>query len=190
MTRDIASYKQWHGANKSDKCKFHQGEYKPKNPAKCVTPTNIYRSSWEFYFFRYLDECEKIIRWGSEPIAIPYLNPITNIEYCRKNGLDMSNPAYWKQSNYYVDVWWEIKDEQTGDIKKYFGEIKPYAQTIKPRPLDKTKGLKEARRFTNEAETYAVNQCKWAAAKKYCEERGCYFILITEHELKGLGLLK
>ena len=72
----------------SDKVKYKQGYYIPKHPEKCLTAENVYRSGWEYFFMRYCDDCPNIVRWASEPIKVQYWNPVANMEYCVKNGLD------------------------------------------------------------------------------------------------------
>lgn len=36
--------------------------------------------------------------------------------------------------------------------------------------------------------TYATNRAKWDAAKKFCEERGCQFIIVDEIVAKKWGI--
>jgi len=79
--------------------------------------------------------------------------------------------------------------QQDGTVKKVFGEVKPYAQTQAPKPLQQGAKLKDHRRYINEANTYLVNVAKWNAAKKYVNERGCEFVIITEKTLHSLGVL-
>ena len=54
--------------------KFRQGYYNPVHPEKYVTNKNqiIYRSSWELRFMKWLDVCEDVVEWASEPISIKY----------------------------------------------------------------------------------------------------------------------
>ena len=56
-------------------------------------------------------------------------------------------------------------------------KIKPIKQT---KPPDKSKSKK---RYLFEAHTYAKNQAKWDAAKKYCKKRQAEFLVFTEKEL-------
>jgi len=52
----------------------HKGRFRPKNPSKYKgDPSNIiYRSLWEFKFFRYVDMHPDIIWWQSEEVIVPY----------------------------------------------------------------------------------------------------------------------
>lgn len=80
-------YKAHNKPNTSENAKWHQGIYYPKHPEKWVTKENVYRSSWEAKFMQYLDNNPNVIRCGSEPCSVVYLNPIKNLEYCIKNNL-------------------------------------------------------------------------------------------------------
>ena len=171
----------------SNKVKYHQGYYAPKHPEKCLTTENVYRSGWEYFFMRYCDDCPNIIRWASEPIKIQYLNPVANLEYCAKNGLDPKNPVNWKLCNYYTDFWIEMKGENN-NIRKIFIEIKPYSQTLPPKPINESASLKEHRAFNRAAETYLVNSAKWKKAAEVFAARGAEFMVVTEKTLKKLGM--
>lgn len=136
----------------------------------------------------YLDDNPLVVRWASEPVPVQYLNPITNLEYCKKNGLNTKDPKNWKLSNYFTDFWMELK-QSDGSVKKIFIEIKPHSQTQPPKTVNESAPLKEQKRFIKEAQTYAVNHAKWTAAKKYFNERGCDFVVFTERTLEKLGCL-
>ena len=180
-------YKLKHKPQKSEKMKFHQGYYYPTNPDKWLTKIIVYRSSWEAKFCRWCDVNPNVIKVASEPIAIPYLNPIANLEYNMKQGLDILDPHNWKISNYYTDFWIEIADETKPDGKRrIFIEIKPYAQTQCPKPLTESATLKEHKAYNKAALTYLQNKSKWDAAAKFCGERGAEFMVITEKTLEKL----
>lgn len=183
-----SNYKKAHKPVGEEKSKFHQGYFYPKNPEKCVTQDNIYRSSWEAYFMDWLDRNDNVVRWGSEPIAIKYKNPVSNLKYCKEHSLNPKDPNNWKIANYMVDFWMEVK-QNDGSVKKIFVEVKPYSQTQAPKPLNEGASLKEHRAYNRAAETYLVNCAKWKAALKYFRERGCEFIIVTEKTLGSLGLL-
>ena len=53
----------------------YRGKYYPSFPRKYKgDPTNIiYRSLWERKFMVYCDKNTKILEWGSEEIALPYI---------------------------------------------------------------------------------------------------------------------
>lgn len=185
-----AKYKNRHKPiQNSEKLKFHQGYYNPQNPEKWLTKQVIYRSSWEFFFCKWADENPQVLKVASEPIGVKYLNPILNMKYCMESGLDPNYPGNWKECTYYTDFWIEVEDAEKPDGKKrIFIEIKPYDQTQCPKPINENASLKEHKAFNKAAETFLVNQQKWAAAKKYFEERGAEFMVLTERTLEKMGM--
>ncbi len=141
---------------------YKQGWFKCLNPKKYKgNPTNIiYRSSWEMKLFSMLDRNPDVIQWASEEIIVNYRNPLTN-----------------RVHRYFPDVWIKKKDKN-GKISEALIEIKPYSQTIEPRPQkQKTKA------YITKVEEYVKNQAKWEAARMFCEERDMEFIILTENDL-------
>lgn len=181
-------YKKKHKPLKEGKSRYKQGYFIPEHPEKWVTQINEYRSSWEYGFMRYADRTPQIIRVGSEPLAVTYLDPVANLEHCHKNHLDPNNPVNWKRRKYYVDMWIEIQTENEPN-KKIFIEIKPYKETIQPAPLKPDAKMKEIQRYNREMKTYLTNQAKWKAAKAEFTKRGCEFQVWTEKELKKLNCI-
>lgn len=181
-------YKARNKPNVSDNAKWHQGVFLPKHPEKWITKENIFRSSWEQSFMNYLDMNPAIVQIGSEPIKIPYLNPVKNLEYCIKNNLDPKDRRFWAKANYWCDFFFVAK-QNDGSLKKFFVEIKPYCQTVRPKPLNESAMLKDKKKFNREAQTYLVNEQKWLSAKKFCEDHNCSFLIITERSLEKMGLL-
>jgi hypothetical protein len=195
--------------------KFKQGYYTLKNPSKYVgDPAKIiYRSGWERKFMEYCDAHPRILKWSSEPIAIPYYHPIEN-----------------RQAKYYVDFW--VREIRDNDQEfEYMVEIKPEAQTLKPvdpevlaeerekklrdKKLLEAKKAKLKRRSTKKPEvkkkhegqgagarvslkqrqaynaamrTYIINSAKFAAAKAFASNMGRSFVVLTEksHIFKNL----
>ncbi len=142
--------------------KYHQGKYTPKNPEKYVGDVNniIYRSGWEKKMFIKMDTNPNVLKWGSEEIIVPYVSPVDG-----------------RVHRYFVDLVAMMKT-RTGKIIKVMMEIKPLSQTIPPkRPSRITK------RYLNEIETYAINNSKWEAARKFAEQHNMTFELITENDL-------
>ena len=135
--------------------------YNPSNPRKYKGNVNniICRSSWEERFCNYCDLNENIIEWGSEEFFIPYRAP---------DG---------KARRYYPDFIMKVK-ENTGKIKTYVIEVKPFKQT---KPPKKRKNVTKS--YMYECKTYAVNQAKWVAANEWCKDHGVEFKIITEREL-------
>ena len=137
----------------------YRGKYYPSFPRKYKgDPTNIiYRSLWERKFMVYCDKNAKILEWGSEEIALPYISPHDS-----------------RVHRYFPDFYIKVQ-ENTGKIKRYLIEVKPLKQTTKPKR--QTKG------YIREAFEYARNQAKWKAAREYCADRMWEFKVITEKEL-------
>ena len=140
----------------------YKGKYYPSFPRKYKgDPTNIiYRSLWERKFMVYCDKNAKILEWGSEEIALPYISPHDS-----------------RVHRYFPDFYIKVQ-EITGKIKRYLIEVKPLKQTTKPKkPKRQTKG------YIREAFEYARNQAEWKAAREYCADRMWEFKVITEKEL-------
>ena len=108
----------------------------------------------------YCDKNAKILEWGSEEIALPYISPHDS-----------------RVHRYFPDFYIKVQ-ENTGKIKRYLIEVKPLKQTTKPKkPKRQTKG------YIREAFEYARNQAKCKAAREYCADRMWEFKVITEKEL-------
>ena len=140
----------------------YKGKYYPSFPRKYKgdPPNIIYRSLWERKFMVYCDKNAKILEWGSEEIALPYISPHDS-----------------RVHRYFPDFYVKVQ-ESTGKIKRYLIEVKPLKQTTQPKkPKRQTKG------YIREAFEYARNQAKWKAAREYCADRMWEFKVITEREL-------
>lgn len=136
--------------------------YRVKNPSKYEGDINnvISRSSWERRFMIWADNSPSVISWGNEELVIPYINEVDN-----------------RVHRYYTDFFCKIKDKD-GKISKYVIEVKPDKFT---RPPDQPK--KKSKRYVSEVIQYITNESKWKAARKYCEERGMKFLILTEKHL-------
>ena len=136
----------------------YKGIYRPTNPSKYAGDHTriVYRSNWERKFMVYCDKNEDIIYWASEELSIPYVNPIDR-----------------KVHRYFPDF---IIKTKKG--KRYMIEIKPSAQTKKPRPK-----TKKSKAFMRESLEYIKNVAKWQAADVYCNDNGLEFKIFTEKEL-------
>ena len=145
--------------------KFHQGNYRPKNPQKYRgNPTHlIYRSGWEKYFLQWCDMTPSVVGYGSEELIIPYVSPLDG-----------------NLHRYFIDFVVLVR-QKDGSIKKFAVEIKPYAQTQPPKMSSSRKMLTESLR--KKIETYSINQAKWEAAKKFCSQHNMSFIILTEKQL-------
>jgi hypothetical protein len=144
--------------------KYYKGKYRVKYPEKYKGDIQnvIYRSHWERQCFKWCENNSEILWWNSESLIIPYRCATDN-----------------KMHRYFIDLTIRFKNGNTLCV-----EIKPASQTTKP----KRKQGKSKKRFLEESLTYAKNQSKWKAAKKYCEKRNWAFQVWTENELKSLGI--
>lgn len=136
--------------------RFSQGPYNIKNPQKYIGSSPPYcRSSWERTFCMFCDNNESIKKWASEPVKIPYRNPLTG-----------------KNTVYLPDFLISYVDK---DMKEHTEliEIKPMNQALKERI---------SKHHFNQAQ-YLRNLAKWEAATQWCQERGIKFRVITENDL-------
>lgn len=135
--------------------KFAQGKYTPQNPKKYVgkgTPT--YRSSWELHFMRFCDNNENILEWASEPLQIPYRNPLTG-----------------RQTIYVPDFLIRYRDKHNRVVTELI-EIKPSDQTML---TEKSNAKMRA--------TVALNHAKWEMAYRWCQKQGIKFRIMTEKDM-------
>ena len=141
----------------------YKGRYFPTNPKKYKGNPNqiIYRSLWERQFFRWCENNDDVIRWGSETVVIPYI--------CKTDG---------KGHRYFMDVKVKFNSGKT-----YLIEIKPEIQTKPPKQQSR-----KTKKYIKEVMTYAKNISKWEQAEKYCQHRGWEFKIFTEKEFKSLGI--
>lgn len=144
--------------------KYYKGKFSPKNPGKYKgNPTNIiYRSLWELKVMKYLDSHPNVLTWQSEEIVIAYQSPVDK-----------------KIHRYFPDFVVRLQDRE-GKIKTLMLEVKPDKQTRMPDTKPR-----RTKKYIAEVATYAVNEAKWEAAKRFCEIRDWEFKVITE---KHLGL--
>lgn len=142
--------------------KTYKGVFKPRNPSKYKGDSHniIYRSRWELYFMKYLDDHPDVQLWASEELVIPYRSPIDG-----------------RVHRYFPDFWVK-KINREGKQDTVVVEIKPFKETVAPTPQ---KNL--SKRYLYEVKTWGVNSAKWKEARNYCADRGWEFIIITEKEL-------
>lgn len=138
------------------------GKYRVQNPKKYKGDLdNVrFRSLWERNLCKLFDLNPNVIEWSLEPFGIPYLNPLDQ-----------------KYHRYFVDFWIKVK-EKDGTISERLIEVKPFYQTVEPKKPDKIN-----KRYISEVETWVINNSKWEAAKKLCEQKNWKFSVITEKTL-------
>ena len=111
---------------------------------------------------RWCDDDEAVKRWQSEEKAIWYYDPIQK-----------------KNRRYFPDFIVEY-ERRDGITVQEMVEIKPHRHVVGPPENPKRK----TQAWVKSVMTYATNMAKWKAARKYCEDRGMSFRIITEKELK------
>jgi len=140
----------------------HKGLFNPQNDQKYRGSRPIvFRSGLELNFFRWCDRNDRVLQWGSESVVIPYISP--------KDG---------RMHRYFVDSVLVLKTDK--GPKKFLIEIKPEKQTQPPT----TNGHKSKKNLLYEQVMWAVNSCKWEAAKAWCVKNGFEFVILTEKDLK------
>ena len=145
--------------------RWMRGQFRPKNPEKYVGDINkiTFRSSWELAVFTWIDSDPAIVGWGSEIEVIDYYDPVKA-----------------KARKYFMDIKMAYR-KPDGKPQIALIEIKPYKQTIKPRP-NKNKSEKT---IYDERTTWMTNSAKWAAARQLCSDRGWEFKIWTEKDIYG-----
>jgi hypothetical protein len=148
--------------------KWYSGTYKPINPDKYINDDReiIYRSKWEYNFCYYCDTEDKIKKWSSESIKIPY---------------NIIDDGMIKTKTYIPDFWIEIEDKN--ELKQFIIEIKPQKELEEPKE-PKTKTMKSLENYEYRLRTYVKNINKWEAAEKYCNKRSISFYILTEDYFK------
>lgn len=141
--------------------RYRQGFYHPRHPEKFVssTPVAVYRSGLELDYFRLLDENPAVVKWGSEDVVVPYFF---------NNG--------WHR--YFIDLFVVLRQGERE--VRLLVELKPRSQTVKP---EYRKGMKKSS-YLYQCIEWEKNQAKWAAARKFAEQRGFAFHVLTEEDLR------
>ena len=143
--------------------KYAQGIYEVRNVEKYIGKHKPkYRSGWEFTFMQFCDNNKNVLKWASEAIAIPYMNPVTG-----------------KRANYYPDFFVVYQNKHGKQVAEVV-EIKPKKQSI----------IESKVASAHDRAVVAVNHAKWASAKAYCQQNGFTFRVITEDDLFYKGSRK
>ena len=143
--------------------KWAHGKFTPTKPQKYVGKTlPTYRSGWEFTFMQFCDNNDNVLQWASEPIRIPYRNPLTG-----------------KNTNYVPDFLIVYQNKYGKQIAEMV-EIKPKKQSL----------IESKVANARDRAIVAVNHAKWAAAMAWCKQSGLTFRVITEDDLFHQGKRK
>lgn len=142
---------------------FVQGKYTPANPEKYVgSYPIIFRSSWEFKVMQKFDTHPNVLNWASESLKIPYQNPFTG------------------KYTVYVPDFLVTYIDADGKTRAEIIEVKPAKETF----LEQAKSQKSKAAF-------ALNMCKWTAARNFAKQHGLTFRVLTENNIfnnpKGKG---
>jgi hypothetical protein len=136
--------------------KFAKGVYKVKNTEKYVgSKEPIYRSGWEHTFMMFCDNNPAINQWASEPVKIPYRDPLTG-----------------KQTVYVPDFLIKYTDRNQ----------KAHVEIVEIKPANQQLLEKVGKNPYNQAQ-YVKNMAKWDAANKWCRMQGINFRIINEHDI-------
>lgn len=146
---------------------YKSGIYVPLNPEKYIGDVHniICRSSWEFRFCKYCDSNERILKWSSEPVKIPYYNPLDK-----------------KEHNYNVDFYIRVLQDNEEE-QEWIIEIKPESQFKKPILEGKNSTLLKLKSYNHKMQVWITNQAKFKAAKTWAEGRGFKFGVVDENFL-------
>jgi hypothetical protein len=138
---------------------FRQGFYEVKNSEKYVgNGKPKFRSGWEMTFMMFLDSNDNVINWASEPVRIPYRNPLTG-----------------KTTMYVPDFIVTYRGPKE-TVRAELIEIKPKKQS-----------LIESKMKDRDRAIVAVNYAKWDAATKWARANGLMFRVITEEQIFHQG---
>lgn len=136
--------------------RFAKDVYKVKHPEKYVgSRPPIYRSSWEFTVMNFFDNNPSIQQWASEPVRIPYRDPLTG-----------------KATVYVPDFLITYLDK---NMKKHaeLWEVKPASQAF----------IENVGKNPYNQAQFIKNQAKWAAASNWAKARGLHFRVVTESDI-------
>jgi hypothetical protein len=166
---------------------YHQGNYIPKNRDKVIKFNNeggiYYRSSLEYRMMIFLDNSDKVKKWGAECISIPY-----QLTHYESNG-DIN----LKSHTYYSDFYYEL--ESNNEIRRIIVEVKPESDYKDVLLLQEKKfevpdnpTIKRLKNLEYRLKMAQKNLKKWETMIKFCDKKGWEFIVITDSTLKKLGV--
>lgn len=135
--------------------RYRKENYTPQNPEKYDGEYPIVsRSSWETEFMKYCDMHPDVAKWSSEPVQIPYRDPLTG-----------------NQKVYVPDFLVTFITKSRETTTKLI-EIKPMHEQ-----------LSEHARNSSDAAVQARNRAKWGAAIAWAGRRGIEFVVMNESNM-------
>lgn len=133
----------------------HKSIFVPSNKQKYKGDYPIIsRSSWELEFMKYCDLHPDVVEWASEPIKIPYSDPLTG-----------------KQKIYIPDFLVTFLTKG-GETRSKLIEIKPLHEATESHA-----------RNSHDVAIRTRNEAKWGAAAQWAMRRGIEFLVWTEANL-------
>lgn len=133
----------------------HKSIFIPTNKQKYTGDYPIIsRSSWEQEFMKYCDLHPDVMEWASEPVKIPYSDPLTG-----------------KQKLYIPDFLVTFLTKG-GERRTKLIEIKPLHETTESHA-----------RNSHDVAIRTRNEAKWGAATQWAMRRGIEFLVWTEANL-------
>jgi len=123
----------------------------PQNPEKYTGRYPIVsRSSWEWDMMNIFDSLTTVIEWASEPVQIPYRDPVTGL-----------------QKIYIPDF-----------LVTFMVNREPVKQLIEVKPIKEA--VRMAARTREDHALVARNNAKWECAIAWCMRRGIEFKVMDE----------
>lgn len=187
------------------KTKYKQGIFKPQNEDKYIGNKNniVYRSSIELRYMRFFDKHDKILKWNSEEIIIPYPFKIDNkihryfpdfyIEYINsKKEIEKAIIEIKSSSEYVETIVLYLKKLNIENKDLMINKIKDSMNIeLTEELIEKFKNYKQPQKITQQYKEHIIycfrNIYKWEAAKKFCKDKGLKFIILTELDLNYLN---
>jgi hypothetical protein len=107
----------------------------------------------------FCDNNDSVVKWASEAIQIPYVDPLTE-----------------RHTVYVPDFFIQYVDKH-GRMQLELIEIKPASQTV----------LERVGKSAHNQSQFIKNQAKWAAAGNWCKQQGLKFRILNENDIFSHG---
>ena len=104
---------------------------------------------------QFCDMNKSVLQWASEPLRIPYRNPLTG-----------------KNTNYVPDFLIVYQNKYGKQVAEMV-EIKPKKQSL----------IESRVASAKDRAIVALNHAKWSAAMAFCKQQGLIFRVVTEDDL-------
>lgn len=184
--------------------KPYKGIFKPKNEDKYIGNKDniVYRSSIELKYMRFFDTHDKILKWNSEEIVIPYpfeidkkvhrYYPDFYIEYLNIDKEIQKAIVEIKSSSELIEtLTLYLKKLEKNKVDNVIKTIeKNLSIDITDKLLSEMKKIQQPKKITQKYKEYLIycfkNIYKWESAKKFCKDNNMKFIILTELDLNYL----